>query len=68
MAVSLVCTTAIRPLTGGTAADDPEAVMATFLPRGLDLLSKVVAEHPDWIANRVSATSSRPERSWPRYG
>jgi hypothetical protein len=43
MAVSLECTAAIRTLPGGNAADDPEAVMATFLPGGLDLLSKVVA-------------------------
>jgi hypothetical protein len=43
LAVSLVCTAAIRPQTEGTAADVPEAVMATLRPGGLNLLSKFVA-------------------------
>jgi hypothetical protein len=43
LAVSLVCAAAIRPMPGGTTANDPESVMASFVPGGLDLLSKVAA-------------------------
>jgi hypothetical protein len=41
LAVNLVCAAAIRPLPTGAAADDPEAVLATLMPGGLDLLSEV---------------------------